>query len=179
MNAKQKKDMPQMAKVVERNINALLTRKKAEENKRNFQERMIDRISTFTGSMVFVFIHLAFFTGWILWNTGIILLKPFDPSFIILATFAAVESIFLTTIVLISQNRSNALADKRAELDLQIGLLTEHEVTRLMTLVTAIAKKMDIKEAGNAEMEDLLNELHPEKVMDTLDNASIDNAVGM
>jgi uncharacterized membrane protein len=171
MAKKQQNENPQMAKIVERNINALLLRKQEEERKRTFQERLIDRISTFAGSMVFVIIHLIFFGSWIVWNLGLIHLKPFDPTFVILATFAAVEAIFLTTFILLSQNRTNALADKRAELDLQIGLLTEYELTRVMVLVQAIAKKLDIKEAKNEEMEELLNDIHPENVMDSLDNS--------
>ena len=56
-----------------------------------------------------------------------------DPSFVVLAMMASVEAIFLSTFVLISQNRMAAAADKRADLDLQISLLAEHEVTKLVT----------------------------------------------
>ena len=65
-----------------------------------------------------------------------------DPSFVVLAMVASVEAIFLSTFVLISQNRLAAAADKRADLDLQISLLAEHEVTRLVTLVADIANRM-------------------------------------
>lgn len=176
MAKKQQNGNPQMAKIVERNINALLLRQREEEKKRTLQERLIDRISTFAGSMTFVIIHLVFFSSWILWNLGVIHLRPFDPTFVILATFAAVEAIFLTTFILLSQNRTNAMADKRSELDLQIGLLTEYELTRVMVLVQAIAKKLEIKEAKNHEMEELLNDIHPENVMDTLDNSKKEQA---
>ena len=50
---------------------------------------------------------------------------------------ASVEAIFLSTFVLITQNRMAAAADKRAELDLQISLLAEHEVTRIVAIVSA------------------------------------------
>jgi uncharacterized membrane protein len=78
-------------------------------------------------------------------------LKPFDPSFVTLAMVASVEAIFLSTFVLISQNRSNILFDKRADLNLQVSLLAGHEVTRLITLVSVIARKMDIGDAWNPE----------------------------
>ena len=58
---------------------------------------------------------------------------------------ASVEAIFLSTFVLISQNRMAAAADKRADLDLQISLLAEHEVTKLVTLVSGIADRMGVK----------------------------------
>src|SRR5947208_16971551 len=104
-----------------------------------------------------------------MWNLGWLGLKPFDPTFVVLAMFASVEAIFLSTFVLISQNRMNIQADKRADLDLQISLLTEHEVTRLISLVTAMAKKMDIEDAHHPEMEELSKDVHPEKVMDTME----------
>jgi uncharacterized membrane protein len=63
----------------------------------------------------------------------------------------------------------NAEADKRAELDLQISLLSEHEITRMITLVTAMAKKMDIADANDAEIEELSRDVYPEKVMETME----------
>src|SRR5215210_7167147 len=138
--------MQDMARIVERNINALIQRHKQDERKKTFEEKIADKVTRFTGSMMFVYIHLTLFGVWIIWNVGWIGLEPFDSSFVILAMFASVEAIFLSTFVLISQNRMNAQADKRADLDLQVSLLTEHEVTRLITLVTAVAKKMDISE---------------------------------
>lgn len=161
-----------MAKIVERNIDALLQRRKQEEARKTSEERIADSITKFAGSMLFVYIHLCLFGIWIIWNLGWLGLKPFDPSFVVLAMFASVEAIFLSTFVLISQNRMNLQADKRAELDLQVSLLTEHEVTRAISLLTAIAKKMDIEDADNEEMKELLNDVHPEKVMDTMERVT-------
>jgi hypothetical protein len=62
-----------------------------------------------------------------------------------LAMVAFVEAIFLSTFILITQNRMAAAADKRADLDLQINLLSEHEVTKLVALVSAIADRLDVK----------------------------------
>jgi len=161
--------MPEMARIVERNIEALLQRHKQEEKQKTFEERLADAVTHFTGSMLFVYIHLVLFGVWIFWNICWLGLKPFDPSFVVLAMFASVEAIFLSTFVLISQNRMNVHADKRADLDLQVSLLTEHEVTRLITLVTAIAKKMDIEDAYNPEIDELSKDVQPEKVLDTME----------
>src|SRR5688572_23414669 len=95
--------IPEMAKVIERNVNALLNRKEEENRKRNLKERIVDSISAFAGSILSVYIHLILFGTWVIWNLGWLNLKPFDADFIILATFAAVEAIFLSTFVLISQ----------------------------------------------------------------------------
>ncbi|TGE21108.1 DUF1003 domain-containing protein [Hymenobacter metallicola] len=158
-----------MAQVVERNIEALLQRQHAEDKQRTWQDRTADAVTKFTGSMAFVCIHLVLFAGWILWNVGWLGLKPFDPSLVILAMEASVEAIFLSTFVLISQNRMAALADKRADLNLQVSLLSEHEITRLVVLVRAIAQKMDIQEAQHPEIPELAQDVHPERVLDTIE----------
>jgi uncharacterized membrane protein len=162
-------EQKQMARIVERNIEALLARHKQDEEKKTLENKVADRVTGFTGSMLFVYIHLALFGGWIIWNLGWIGLKPFDPSFVVLAMIASVEAIFLSTFVLISQNRMNAQADKRADLNLQVSLLSEHEVTRLITMVSEIARKMDIKEAYHPEIEELSKDVQPEKVLDTME----------
>ena len=169
-------EMRGMAQIVERNIAALLQRQTEEDKRKKFEEKLADKVTRFTGSMLFVYIHLALFGVWIIWNLGILGLKPFDPSFVVLAMFASVEAIFLSTFVLISQNRMNEEADKRAELDLQISLLTEHEVTKLITMVREIAKKMDISEAYHPEIDELAQDVRPEKVMDTMEQHKSSNA---
>jgi uncharacterized membrane protein len=158
-----------MARIVERNIRALTERHRAENQARLWQDRLADNVTAFTGSMPFVFLHLGLFGLWIVWNLGWLGLKPFDASFVILAMFASVEAIFLSTFVLISQNRASAQADKRANLDLQVSLLSEHEITRLITLVSAIARKMDIDLANDPEISELSRDVLPEKVLDSIE----------
>ena len=163
-----------MARVVERNIVALLQRREEEERKKSKEQRIADKITRFTGSMIFVYLHLCIFGAWIIWNLGWVGLEPFDPSFVVLAMFASVEAIFLSTFVLISQNRMTAEADRRAELDLQVGLLSEHEITRLIVMVSKMAKKLGIEEAFDQEIDELSKNVHPEKVMDTMDQITKD-----
>jgi uncharacterized membrane protein len=159
-----------MAQIVERNIHALLDRNKEADKRKTFEEKIADTITRFTGSMLFVYLHLILYSTWIAWNLGWLGLKPFDPSFVVLAMEASVEAIFLSTFVLISQNRMAAQADKRADLDLQVSLLSEHEITRLITLVSAMARKMDIPEATDPELQELSKDVHPEKVLDTMEH---------
>lgn len=157
-----------LAPVIEKNINALLARRQQDERCRGWQDRVADAISRFTGSMLFVYIHLVLFGGWILINLGWLPIEPFDPSFVILAMVASVEAIFLSTFVLITQNRMAAMADRQAHLDLQISLLAEHEITRLITLVTAIAKRLELEESHNPELSELSQDIAPERVMDRI-----------
>ena len=153
-----------------RNIRALEDRRKQEAAVATREERIAEAITGFTGSMRFVYLHLALYGGWILANLGIIPGVPrWDPSFVILAMVASVEAIFLSTFVLISQNRMAAAADKRADLDLQISLLTEHELTKLSELVVAIAERMDIRAASDPEMQEVRRDVAPEAVLDEIE----------
>lgn len=156
------------ARIIERNIQALEVRQRAENAHKSWQDKLADTITCFTGSMLFVGIHLALFGVWIIWNLGWLGLPPFDKSFVVLAMFASVEAIFLSTFVLISQNRQAALADRRAELDLQVSLLAEHEITRLVLLVTEMAKKLDVAEAQDPELTELEKDVQPEQVLDAI-----------
>ena len=156
---------PELATVVERNIRAVVEERRQTDRRRPLQERVADAITRLAGSMAFVYLHVVVFGLWILVNLGWIPGPVFDPEFIVLAMFASVEAIFLSTFVLITQNRMAALADKRAELDLQVSLLAEHEVTRLIRLVRAMAARMGIDEARAPEIDELARDVAPERVM--------------
>jgi uncharacterized membrane protein len=161
---------PGLAQVVERNIQALLLHRREQEGSRTRQERLADAVTCFTGSLKFVYIHLVIFGLWILINLGWLPGVPrFDPSFVVLAMVASVEAIFLSTFVLITQNRMAALADKRADLDLQISLLAEHEITRLITLVTAVAQRLELDAAQNPELAELAQDVAPVRVMEKME----------
>jgi uncharacterized membrane protein len=161
-----------MSSALERNIQALPARRQSEEVQATVEERIAEAITRFTGSMLFVYLHLAFFGFWIVANLGWVPGVPsWDPSFVVLAMMASVEAIFLSTFVLISQNRMSAAADKRADLDLQISLLAEHEVTKLVTLVSAIADHMGVETQVDAELDEIKRDVAPEAVLDELEAA--------
>jgi len=158
-----------MAGVVNRNIHAVLERQKAEQRRIPFEIRLADGITRFTGSMSFVYIHLVLFGGWIACNLPGTPLPKFDPSFVVLAMVASVEAIFLSTFVLISQNRMAAQAARRADLDLQVSLLAEHEVTQLITMVKAIAQRLELEVANDPELPELERDVAPEQVLDVIE----------
>nr|WP_238179877.1 DUF1003 domain-containing protein [Methylobacterium oxalidis] len=153
-----------------RNIRALQARRSHEERQASLQERVAEAITRFTGSMAFVYLHVVLFGSWILVNSGLLPIMPkWDESFVILGTSASVEAIFLSTFVLISQNRMAAAADKRADLDLHISLLAEHEVTKLVTLVSAITDHLSIETAADDEVEELQQDVAPDAVLDEIE----------
>jgi len=155
--------------VLERNIHVLQRKREEEESRASLQDRIAETITRFSGSMAFVYVHLAIVAAWVGINLWIIpLVKPFDPTFVILATFASVEAIFLSTFVLISQNRASEEANRRAELDLQTNLLSEHEITRLLSLTISIAERLGVEEARDPTLRELEQHVAPEKVLDRL-----------
>ena len=161
---------PSLSSVLERNISALSERRTRDEAKASTQEKFAEAITRFTGSMPFVYIHLAIFGFWIIANLGWIPgVLPWDESFVVLAMWASVEAIFLSTFVLISQNRMQAAADKRADLDLQISLLAEHEITKLVTLVSAIAEHIGVKSEVDEELDEITQDVAPEAVLDEIE----------
>lgn len=158
-----------MAAVLRRNIQAMRAQREREEAEANFAERLADRITRFTGSLGFVALHLVLVSIWVAVNLGWIPgVRRFDPTFVILATAASVEAIFLTTFVLISQNRTTAIADKRAALDLQINLLAEYEVTQLVRLTRAIAEQVGVTGLPQPELEEIAREVAPEAVLEEI-----------
>jgi uncharacterized membrane protein len=151
-----------------RNIEALRKRRSAEEAAASFEARIAGAITRFTGSMRFVYLHACLYGFWIVANLGWVPGVPrWDESFVVLAMLASVEAIFLSTFILISQNRMAAIADRRAELDLQISLLAEHEVTKVVEMVAAIADHLGVQRGG--EVEELKRNVAPEAVLDALD----------
>jgi uncharacterized membrane protein len=120
--------------------------------------------------MRFVYLHLLVYGAWIVANLGWVPgLSPWDPTFVMLAMVASVEAIFLSTFVLISQNRMMAAADRRDDLDLQINLLAEHEVTKLVRMVHAIGDRLGLAEAADEEVKELERDVAPEAVLDVID----------
>jgi uncharacterized membrane protein len=156
-----------MAAVLRRNIEALRERREADARRASWSDRLAQRITDFAGSMAFALLHLVLFGGWI----GVNLAGPaslrFDPTLVVLAMAASVEAIFLSTFVLISQNRMAAAQDERAELDLQINLLAEHEVTRLIDLVTRLAERLDLAPT-DPDLDEFRRDVAPDAVLDRI-----------
>jgi len=91
------------------------------------------------------------------------LIDPFPYG--LLTMIVLLEAIFLSTFVLISQNRLGEETEHRADLDLHIGLLTEHELTRVLQILDAIQDKMGIESHEESDLADLEMETRPEDVL--------------
>ena len=169
-------DDPEVAPVVRRNISALAEVRAAEDRRLTSTDRLVAGLTRFVGSMGSVYAHAAFIAVWVGVNLGWVPgVRPFDrPPFELLVTIVGIEAIFLSMFVLITQNRAQVLADRRAELSLQIGLLTEHELTRAVHLLDAVADRMGVRHGD--DLEDVKRDVHPENVVEEI--ARMEDAAG-
>lgn len=161
---------PRLADIIEQNIHTIVNIRQTADHHRTREERLADTITDFSGRMYFAYFHIVWFGVWILMNLGFFGIQPFDPfPFGLLTMIVSLEAIFLATFVLISQNRLSAEADRRADLDLQIGLLTEHELTRALKMLDAIQDKLGIDNDTDKELLDLEKDVNPKDVLKEMD----------
>jgi uncharacterized membrane protein len=125
--------------------------------------------------MGFVYVHLALYGFWIVANLGWIpSVRPWDPSFVVLAMIASVEAIFLSTFILITQNRMAVTSERRAELDVQVSLLAEQEITKLVQIVSEMARRMGIEAESSGEVDEMKRMVAPEAVLDAIEEEEVE-----
>jgi uncharacterized membrane protein len=169
-SAMTRKHEARLARVIERNIHTIANARKSAKDQRTTEERIADVITDISGHMYFVYFHIVWFVIWIVINLGLVGLEPFDPfPFGLLTMIVSLEAIFLSTFVLISQNRQSAEADRRADLALQMNLLAEHELTRALQMLDAIQDKLGIENDSDVELNDLEKNVHPQDVIKEID----------
>ena len=125
------------------------------EKLRKIEDRAADRITSFAGTMRFVYLHSFWFGLWVILNLGLLGagLKFDQYPFGLLTLIVSLEAIFLSTFVMISQNRQANAAEVRSELDYQTDVKAEKEIDIIMTTLQRIAQKQGI------EITDLLSDL--------------------
>lgn len=118
-----------------------------ELKKRPWSVRLADRLTSVFGSFGFLAINVFLFVFWVMANTGNIPdVAVFDPfPFPLMTTIVSLEAIILTLIVLMSQNRQSFISSLREEIDMQVNLTAEREITKILQLIGKIAEKQGIK----------------------------------
>lgn len=117
---------------------------------RTRSDRIADFIASFSGRLAFIALHLAWFVLWVLLNSGRLhWIQPFDPyPYILLNLILSCEAVLLSTFVLMKQNRESRRNDARDHLNLQIDLLAEREITKLLHMQIAICRKLGITDVS-------------------------------
>jgi uncharacterized membrane protein len=162
------KDQPREGSVdqlTRRNVEVIRKLEQAAREERTRSDRVAEAIANFCGSMTFVWVHVVWFGGWILFNAlpGIKHIDPFPFTFLTLVV--SLEAIFLSTFILISQNHDTKISERRNHLDLQINLLSEQENTKMLAMLQAIAEKVGAEVSSDAQLAELREETEPERLV--------------
>ncbi len=122
--------------------------------KRNLSDKIADFLTESFGTVFFLGINVLWFALWIFLNTGLVPGIPvFDPfPFGLLTMIVSLEAIFLAIIVLITQNRAAHVEDLREEIDLQINVRTEEEVTKILIILDQIHDHLGLPPEDDAEL---------------------------
>jgi len=159
---------------VQNNIETIIKLEKEAVQNFSRAEHVADKVRVFAGSTPFILLHILGFGGWILINSGIIsAISPFDPfPFNFLTLAVSLEAIFLTLLVLKSQNQMTKEADRRANLDLQINMLDEQETTMILRMVQKIATHLGLEDEMSNSRKELSEDTDINKVSKKLDEES-------
>jgi uncharacterized membrane protein len=142
-------------------------------SKRSISEWIGDRVASFAGSIYFVLLHAVVVMFWVLINAGWITgIAKFDPyPYSLLGTVVAIEAVFLASFILMRQTRMTRRAERRDHLNLQIDLISEKEITKVLQLTRAICTHMGLKRvADDAELKELSRETSVETLSQRLED---------
>ncbi len=154
---------------ISKNIRVIAEMEKEYLASRTGLERFGDMVAVEGGKSWFILLHAIWFSGWLAYN----LAEPgFDPyPFPLLTLSVSLEAIFLSLFILMSQNRSNRQAERRAHFDLQINLLAEAEMTKMISMLQALCAAQNLPESRDPELAAMQKETNPSEVVRDLDEA--------
>src|SRR5215216_5833364 len=142
---------PNAAEVIPGAIQEMVELEQREKIQMSLSDRIANLVTSFSGSMPFVWLNAVWFVIWI--GVHVVGVADFDPfPYGLLTMIVSLEAIGLSIFVLISENRQAALADKRAKLDLQVNLIAEQEITKLIEMVVGIERRLGITNGADPEL---------------------------
>ncbi len=130
-------------------------------HRRTKSERFADAFTRAFGTTAFFLANAVIFAGWFVWNANMIPgVVAFDPyPYGMLTMVVSLEAIFLSVIVLMSQNRAAKVADLREEMNLQINIESEKEITQLLRMVERVEKKLSVHDKEHQELSRMVQTL--------------------
>jgi uncharacterized membrane protein len=155
-----------------RNVDRVVALEEAEHAKATIADRVADTITTFSGSIRFVWITVVLVAGWVVMNLALPKAERIDPfPFPLLTLVLSVEAIFLAIFILMSQNRAARISEKRSHLDLQLNLLSEQENTKMLEMLEQIGKAVGAKFGSSEAVRVLKEATQPEALSDQIEKA--------
>jgi uncharacterized membrane protein len=154
-------------------IDSIVKQEEEELERRSRSERFADDVGLFAGSLTFVVLHLVLLIAWLLVNNRVIRgVRPFDPyPYSLLAMIVAVEAVILSSFILMRQNRMMRRGERRDHLNLQVDLLAEKEITKVLQMVRAICGHLGLQDImADKEIHDLSRTTSIESLSKTLED---------
>ena len=167
---------PSVEDLTRRNVKTIARLEAAVASQTTRMDAIACKVGAFCGSGRFVWLHVAWFAGWLTLNAWPGLPHPDPFPFTFLTLVVSLEAIFLSAFILMSQNRAARVDDLRNQLALQLDLLTEQETTKLLRLVEAIAKRVGVEDRGDPPLEVLEQATDPEQLAKQIERYHADKA---
>jgi uncharacterized membrane protein len=161
-----------LPRVAQKNIESIAQIEQEYANRRSPLDKISDVITRFAGSTGFILFHAVFFIVWMVVNLfSFFGIPPFDPyPWQFLNLVVALETVFLSTFVLMSQNRQNRQADHWAHLHLQVALLAERETTKMLQMLRDVCGHLGlIRDARDTELKEMIETTHVEVLAEELE----------
>jgi uncharacterized membrane protein len=165
--------MSETSKQSQSHIDSIVRQEQDALERRSRSERLADGVGIFAGSLTFVLLHILLLAVWVWVNSGRVpWAKPFDPyPFQLLGVIVAVEAVILSSFILMRQNRMMRRGERRDHLNLQVDLLAEKEITKLLQMVRAICANMGLQNImADKEINELSQSTSIESLSQTLED---------
>lgn len=145
-------------------------KKKANE-RRSVIERIADLMTSRFGTVTFLIFNLVVYAIWIAVNSGFVpAIEPFDPfPFGLLTMSMSIEAIVLAIVVLISQNREAKITELREEMNLQVDMIAEEELTKVLKMMSVLLEKHGVDLSGDRELQSMLQPLRNVRIEQRLE----------
>jgi uncharacterized membrane protein len=167
---------------VARNIDAVARFYEAEERKISGPQDFIEKTSSFVGRPGYLAFIVAFIALWVIGNLLANRLgwAPFDaPPFFWLQGIVSLYALLISTAVLIRQERAARLAEQRAHLDLQVNLLTEGKVAKVIELLEELRRDLpNVADRHDPEVESMQTPANPHAVLSALETQGANKQPG-
>jgi len=160
---------------INENIQTIAELHKRAENAVSTQQRTIEAMTDFLGRPRFLFIILVFVSLWIMINILLIKfgLPSFDsPPFIWLQGVLSLCALLQATMILVTQNREDEMTERRTQLDLQVSLLLDQKMSKLLIMVDQLHQVYPELENGtDPEVEALKKTVDPHESVKALNQS--------
>ena len=173
--APKSRPLPALNDLVEQNLEMVVQHHLEAERNVDYNQRTIEKIMAGIGRPLFLYTMITIIVSWIVLQYVLHLLGDpvFDPApFYWLQGLISCSALCVSIMVLITQNRQEIMHERRRHLDLQVTLLTEQEVTKIIRMLEEIRRDSpSMSNRVDPEVEAMKQDLDPHDVMQKLDRA--------